>query len=302
MVSLVTNIQGYSIHDGPGIRTVVFFKGCGLECKWCANPECISPKPEIGFVKNLCTKCGKCANSCSRGALTCEEGQMPVILRELCTGCGKCGEVCAYKALVLYGKSMSAGEIFDAIKRDKIFYDSSGGGVTVSGGESLLQPQVVRDLFEKCRQADIHTCIETSGFVAAAAFEKVLPFTDQVLYDLKIMDNEKHRKFTGKPNDLVLSNAGTVAESGVDMLFRMPLVPGVNDDLPNLVETAAFLNSLKLTKKHIELMPYHRLGKGKYDSLGKKYAMADLLPQAPEQIEKVKQFFEIKGITCTVSR
>ena len=302
MVSLVTNIQGYSIHDGPGIRTVVFLKGCALECKWCANPECILPRPEIGFVKNLCTGCGKCAGSCVEHALACDEGQLPVITRERCTGCGKCSGACAYKALILYGKPMTAGEIFDVIKRDTIFYDASGGGVTVSGGEALLQPQLVRDLFEKCRQAGIDTCAETSGFVSTAAFEQVLPVTDRILFDLKIMDKEKHQKFTGKPNDSVLANARKAATSGVPLLFRMPLIPGVNDDALNIDDTAAFINSLGLTEKLIELMPYHRLGKGKYDSLGKKYAMADLVPQTPEQVEKVRKTFEDKGITCSVSR
>ena len=160
MSNLVTNIQGYSIHDGPGIRTVVFLKGCGLECQWCSNPECISSQPEVGFIKVLCTKCGKCAGVCPEEALTCEAGQLPRIDRERCLGCGACSSVCDYKAIVLYGKSMSAGEVFDAVNRDKMFYDASGGGVTVSGGEPLLQPQFVCDLFEKCRRAGIHTCLE----------------------------------------------------------------------------------------------------------------------------------------------
>jgi len=167
MSNLVTNIQGYSIHDGPGIRTVVFLKGCGLECQWCSNPECISSQPEVGFIKVLCTKCGKCAGVCPEEALTCEAGQLPRIDRERCLGCGACSSVCDYKAIVLYGKSMSAGEVFDAVNRDKMFYDASGGGVTVSGGEPLLQPQFVCDLFEKCRRASIHTCLETSGYAGA---------------------------------------------------------------------------------------------------------------------------------------
>lgn len=138
---LVTNIQGYSIHDGPGIRTVVFFKGCGLACRWCSNPECISPLPEIGFVKTLCTKCGKCANTCPQGALALDADNLPQIDRAKCNGCGECIQSCTYNAFVLYGKPMTAGEVFDAVRRDKMFYESSGGGVTVSGGKLFCTPK-----------------------------------------------------------------------------------------------------------------------------------------------------------------
>lgn len=300
MPSLVTNIQGYSIHDGPGIRTVVFFKSCGLECRWCANPECISPQPEVGFIKNLCVKCGKCVDICREQALAVQDNGFPHIDHQKCTGCGKCSGVCSYKALVLYGKPMSAGEIFDMVAGDKMFYDASGGGVTVSGGEPLLQMETVKELLGKCRRAKIHTCIETSGFAVAAALEQVLPLTDYLLFDLKIMDAEKHQKYTGKSNDLILANAKLAAESVKEILFRMPLVPGINDDEQNIRATAQFIRSLK--QNCIELMPYHRLGKGKYDSLGKKYPMGDLPAAAPEQIESAGKLFEQQGITCSISR
>jgi pyruvate formate lyase activating enzyme len=215
MPNMVTNIQGYSIHDGPGIRTVVFFKGCGLVCRWCSNPECISPRTEVGFIKNLCTKCGNCSGVCPDGALVYEEGSFPRINHEKCSGCGACSAVCSYKALTLYGKPMSADEIYDTVSRDKMFYDASGGGVTVSGGEALLQPQLVADLFSKCRQTGTHTCIETSGFAAGSALRQVLPFTDYILYDLKMMNPDKHRQYTGQPNNLILDNARVVAESGI---------------------------------------------------------------------------------------
>jgi pyruvate formate lyase activating enzyme len=302
MPNLVTNVQGYSIHDGPGIRTVVFLKGCGLACQWCSNPECISPRPQVGFVKNLCTKCGKCAAICPEGALVYEEGSYPRINHEKCTGCGVCGSVCAYKALVLYGKSMTADEIYDAVSRDKIFYDASGGGVTVSGGEALLQPQLVHDVFEKCRQAGINTCIETSGYAAESALKQALPFTDYVLYDLKTMNPDKHRQYTGQANDRILANARMAAASGIETLFRMPLIPGINDDLQNIKETADFLHGLGEKACRIELMPYHRLGKGKYDSLDKKYSLSGLLSPEPEQVESTKKTFENYGIACTISR
>jgi pyruvate formate lyase activating enzyme len=302
IANLVTNIQGYSIHDGPGIRTVVFLKGCGLACRWCSNPECISPLPEVGFIKALCTKCGKCAGVCPVDALFFEADQMPRINRERCTGCGECSQACSYKAIVLYGKPMTADEVFDAVSRDKIFYEASGGGVTVSGGEALLQPQFVGELFKKCRQAGIHTCIETSGQATESALRQVLPFTDCVLYDLKHMNSEKHRQYTGQPNDLVLSNAKLVAASRVEALFRMPLIPGVNDNKQNIKETAEFLRGLGASACRIELMPYHRLGKGKYESLDRKYPLPEVLSPEPEEIESVKKAFEDNGIICTVSR
>ncbi|MBN2239876.1 MAG: glycyl-radical enzyme activating protein [Dehalococcoidales bacterium] len=302
MNGLVTNIQGYSIHDGPGIRTVVFFKGCGLECRWCSNPECISPLPETGFIKNLCTQCGKCSGVCPTGALQFSEGQYPNIDRTLCTGCGACSEICSYNALVLYGKPMTDGEIFDAVSGDKMFYDSSGGGVTVSGGESLLQPALVRELFKRCREEGIHTCIETSGYVPASAIDTVIPFTDYVLFDLKHLDSEKHREYTGHSNDRILANAKYVYDSGTEMLFRLPLVPGINDDIHNIKETAGFLHGLGESACRIELMPYHRYGKGKYESLEKEYPLSDILKPEQDYLEQIKHKFENFGILCLISR
>jgi pyruvate formate lyase activating enzyme len=302
MSNLVTNIQGYSIHDGPGIRTVVFFKGCSLECQWCSNPECISPRPEVGFIKALCTKCGKCAEICPDGALVYQSGKFPRIDREQCSGCGACSAVCDYKAIVLYGSSMNAEEIFNAVSRDKIFYDASRGGVTVSGGEALLQPQIVCELFEKCRHASIHTCIETSGYAAGSAWRQVLPYTDYVLYDLKHMNSEKHRQYTGKSNSLILTNAKMVAESSVEILFRMPIIPGINDDLQNIKETADFLHGLGNNVQRIELMPYHRLGKGKYESLDRRFPLSNVPSPEPEHLESIKKAFESSGIGCSISK
>jgi pyruvate formate lyase activating enzyme len=300
--ALVTNIQGYSIHDGPGIRTVVFLKGCSLECQWCSNPECISPRLEVGFIKALCTKCGKCAEICPEGALSYKADKFPHIDHKRCSGCGACSAVCDYKAIVIYGKSMNAEEIFKAISRDKIFYDASNGGVTVSGGEALLQPRLVGDLLEKCHRAGIHTCMETSGYAAESALRQILLYTDYVLYDLKHMDSDKHRRYTGKPNNLILANAKIVVESGKEMLFRMPLIPGINDDRQNIKDTTDFLHRLGNNALRIELMPYHRLGKGKYESLDRRYPLADVRSPEPEHLESIKKAFESQGIGCSISK
>lgn len=301
MTGLVTNIQGYSIHDGPGIRTVVFFKGCGLECRWCSNPECISANAEVGFIKNLCTKCGKCSGVCPDDALDYQEGKYPGIDRRRCNGCSICSMACVYKALITYGQLMNAEEIFDVVKRDKMFYEASSGGVTVSGGEALLQPLMVAALFEKCRQEGIHTCVETSGYAAESAFQQVLPLTDYVLFDLKLMNPDKHQQYTGKPNNLILSNAKLVAKSGVVTLYRMPLIPGINDDAQNIKDTSEFLKGLG-NNTRLELMPYHRLGKGKYESLGKKYLLPDVPIPEQEYLESIKKAFELKGLICTISK
>ncbi len=228
--------------------------------------------------------------------------ELPRIDHQLCTGCGECISVCNYKALVLYGKQMSVEEIFDTVNRDKMFYQASGGGVTVSGGEPLLHPRFVCALFDKCRQAGIHTCIETSGHAAKSALRQVLPHTDYVLYDLKHQNSSKHRQYTGKPNNLILANAKIVTKSGVEVLFRMPLIPGINDGLQNIRQTADFLNGLGNKAFNIELMPYHRLGKGKYESLDRPYRLSELLPPEPDHVELVKKAFEDYGTICSISR
>jgi len=301
MHALVTNIQGFSIHDGPGIRTTVFLKGCALSCRWCANPECISRKPELGLIKVLCKRCAACETVCSREAMGFDAEGLPVINRRRCIGCGQCASVCTYKALVVYGRRMSLQEVFEAVSADKLFYDSSGGGVTISGGEPLMQARFVRALFDNLHDHAIHTCIETSGCVNSLVWRDILPSIDYVLYDLKLMESEKHRTFTGQPNDLTLSNAKVVVESGREFLFRMPLIPDVNDSPQNIKETAHFLKGLGKKAERIELMPYHRLGESKYTALGRRYRLHGLPPIEPEQAERVKHAFEEHGIECSVS-
>ena len=301
MNTLVSNIQGYSIHDGPGIRTTVFLKGCGLACQWCSNPENISFKPELGYIANLCANCGACAEACSEHAITIEENYNHID-RKRCTCCGDCESICSHHALVLYGRSMSVEEVFDIVKRDQMFYVRSGGGITISGGEPLLHHQFVSLLFEKCHLEDIHTCIETSGYAPSPNLIEILPLSNYVLFDLKFLDAEKHKQYTGKLNTLIQENAKIVANSGVDFLFRMPLIPDVNNSLQNIYDTIDFLRSLGGLAKRIELMPYHRLGESKYRALGKEYILQNIKPMEIGQAEAVQQIFEQNGISCTISR
>lgn len=299
--AVITNIQGYSIHDGPGIRTVVFFKGCPLSCKWCANPECISGKPQMGFIEILCKGCGKCIDACPNNAISIGEGRYRIDYSR-CVACGTCRDNCSYGALVKYGDLMNVDEVWDAVRRDKMFYDTSKGGVTVSGGEPLLYAPFVRELFELCRMEGIGTCVETCGFVDPDALLEVMPVTDRFLFDLKHMDSDTHKRYTGHHNDIILKNAALIIECGADVVFRQPLIPGVNDSLTNIEATAGFLKNLGERALSLELMPFHRMGRDKYKWLNIEYCMDDPVIMDNEALEDVKKTYIDRGINCTISR
>jgi pyruvate formate lyase activating enzyme len=299
--AVITNIQGYSIHDGPGIRTVVFFKGCSLSCQWCANPECISGKPQMGFIEVLCHGCGKCIETCPNNAISIDEDKHRIDYSR-CEACGKCGDNCNYGALVKYGDLMTVDEVWDAVKRDKMFYDTSNGGVTVSGGEPLLHAPFVRELFELCRGEQIGACVETCGFVDSDAFLEVIPMTDLFLFDLKHLDSDTHKLYTGHNNDKILKNAAFIIEHGADVVFRQPLIPGVNDSPINIEATAGFLKNLGEKALRLELMPFHRMGRNKYKALDMEYPLGELDIMDFEDLEAVKKAYIDRGISCTISR
>ena len=298
---VITNIQGFSLHDGPGIRTVVFFKGCPLACRWCANPECISGAPEIGFMHALCTHCWRCLKACPRGAVRCEENVHRIDYSR-CLVCGNCVTSCGFGALIRYGDTMTVGEVWNAVRRDRMFYDSSGGGVTVSGGEPLLKTEFVRELLACCKEDGIGTCVETCGFADRKAFDEILPVTDYFLFDLKHMDAAVHEKHTGQPNERILANASLLLERGANVLFRQPLIPGLNDSRGNITATAGFLTDIGASAAGLELMPYHRMGQSKYRALDMKYTMEEIEPCGNETAESVRIAYEALGISCRISQ
>jgi pyruvate formate lyase activating enzyme len=299
--AIITNIQGFSIHDGPGIRTVVFFKGCPLSCQWCANPECLSDTPRMGFIETLCAHCGTCLDVCTNNAIRDTEGEHRIDYSR-CKSCGRCKDQCYYGALVRYGESMTLAEVWKEVKRDKMFYDSSGGGVTASGGEPLLWAGFVRELFKLCRQERINTCVETCGFADPETLLEIIPVTDYFLFDLKHMDPDAHRKYTGQSNAQIMRNAALLLEQGADVVFRHPLVPGINDSIRNIEATAGFLTGLGGKAARLEIMPYHRVGESKYRALNMVYAMNGVAAADDEQLEAVRKAYVQCGIKCTISR
>ncbi|MGB9919710.1 MAG: glycyl-radical enzyme activating protein [Moorellales bacterium] len=294
---MVFNIQRYSIDDGPGIRTTVFLKGCPLRCLWCSNPESQSADPEVVHRDSLCIRCGRCVEVCPKHAIALTEKGVG-IARGLCECCGRCVEVCDPGALKMLGSEMSVQEVFAEVRRDRSYYEYSCGGVTVSGGEPLQQPEFVAELFVRCQKAGIHTCLDTSGYADREALEKVLPHTDLVLFDLKHPDPEVHRRLTGVGISVILRNLRHLVEKGKAVVIRIPVVPGYNDRPEEVRSQARVVADLGLGR--VDLMPYHRLGVGKYQMLDRSYGLLEVTPPSREQLENIRQTFEAYGIDCRI--
>jgi pyruvate formate lyase activating enzyme len=298
----IFNIQRFSVQDGPGIRTTVFLKGCPLTCLWCSNPESQSPLPEVAHRDSLCIGCGVCLKVCDRGAtrLIAGEGVPRVeIDRRKCVTCGKCIEACSARARKIYGQTMTVEEVFEEIRKDIDFYSNSGGGVTASGGEPLSQADFVTELFRQSHRIGIHTTLETCGYAERSVLEKVLPETDLVLYDLKLLDSHGHRKSTGKSNRQILSNAKVTAERGIPVRFRIPLIPGMNDSAENLDAIARFISELDPVPP-VDLLPYHRFGESKYGMLDREYQLSDLRTPEQAQIETAMEVFKRYHLDCAI--
>lgn len=284
MTGRVFNIQRFSIHDGPGIRTTVFLKGCTLRCAWCHNPESISPERELACFPNKCIRCGHCVEACETGAMRLEDGKR-VHDRSLCRVCGRCAEACYAEAIVMEGREVTAGEVVAEVLKDKPFYDTSSGGVTLSGGEPLLQAGFCAEVMAQCRERGIHTALDTAACVPWGEFEKVLPFTRLILLDLKLADTERHRQATGAGNELILANARRLGTTGIPLMVRIPIVPGWTDDEANLAAIADFARGLP-NLDAVELLPYHRFAEAKYQRLGRAYALQGT--PAPEAVRMAR--------------
>jgi pyruvate formate lyase activating enzyme len=284
---IVFNIQRYSLHDGPGIRTIVFLKGCPLDCQWCSNPESKSAKKQIVLKPDGCLSCGKCYEVCPSGARADSNFTG-------CTFCGECAKICPMEALEIIGREMTVDEVLEEVEKDRSFFHSSGGGVTLSGGEPLVQHKFAYELIRALKKMHLHTAIETTGYAPFENAEKVLGSVDLILYDLKHMDDEKHKKYTGVSNALILENARRIAKTKKDdMIFRMPLIGGVNADRENLERLADFAEELGVLEVH--LLPYHKYGEGKYKKLGVEYIFEGYTPDDAE-IEEDIRLLEARGI------
>ena len=264
---LVFDIQRYSIHDGPGIRTTVFLKGCPLRCYWCQNPESQSAKPEIFFDRSRCSGCGECLRVCPEGAGSLSNGRVRLD-REICRGCGKCIDVCPQETRKLVGRSMTVDEVMGPILKDVKFYENSGGGVTLSGGEPTAQLHFSLALLRRCKELGLHTALETCGYVSRTNLEKLLEYTDFFLYDIKHLHGGKYLEGTGENNVRILENARRIAQVR-PMIVRVPLIPDFNDSPEEIRAIARFVKK-ELGSIKVELLPYNRLGEGKYERLDRR--------------------------------
>ena len=298
MKGTVFNIMRYSVHDGPGIRTTVFLKGCPLHCKWCHNPEAISSEVELMYRKDRCLRCGDCVTACPHGAATLIDGKT-AIDRELCMQCGTCVDACAADARELIGKEMSVDEVMLEIMKDVPFYDQSGGGVTFSGGEPLLQHEFLLECLKACKARRLRTALDTTGFSSPAIVERISEYTDLFLYDLKTMDDTRHKEYTGVSNALVLQNLRMLSRRGKEIIIRMPVIPGVNDQPDNIRETGAFVASLG-TVREMQILPYHDAGAEKYSRLGRDNPMPVTLPASHEVMSHVAENLREYGLTINV--
>ena len=296
---LVFDIKRYAINDGPGIRIAVFLKGCNLNCAWCHNPESISAEAERMYSSSRCIKCGTCVAACPEKAITLiPEGIITDMA--LCIMHGKCAGVCPTKAIEISGREISSAEIIQEIEKERPFFDQSGGGVTFSGGEPLLHHKFLIRLLKECGKLGIHRAVDTAGSVKTDIILQVAEHTDLFLYDLKFMDPEKHRKWTGVTNEKILENLKALADTGAKIIIRIPLIGGVNDDAENIETTARFVAGLSGVKKEVNLLPYHKIAQTKYQKLGRPEDF-QLLKEPSREIQlQAISIFQKYGLMATI--
>ena len=287
----VFNIQRYSLHDGPGVRTTVFLKGCPACCLWCHNPESQSFDPEILVLETRCVSCGTCATVCANGA--------PSPGSSLCTACGACVEACPAGARQLAGRDTTVDEVMEEVLRDRVFYDESGGGVTFSGGEPLAQPAFLASLLAACRAASLHTAVDTCGFAPRERLLALAPLVDLFLFDVKLVDDDRHRALTGLEAAPILDNLRALAAAHGSVWVRVPVVPGHTDAEADVAATAALVASLPAVRK-VCLLPYHRTGAAKASRLGRPYPLPDLSPPPPARLETLAALFRDRGLAVQI--
>lgn len=297
--NLVFDIKRYAINDGPGIRVTIFLKGCPLACRWCHNPESISPKVQKMYARSKCIGCGECVKNCPMQA--CELTTEGIVTDEsLCIRCGRCAEVCPSLATEMSGTYKSVADLLEVIENERPFFDQSGGGVTFSGGEPLMFPGFLSEILYACGLLQIHRTVDTSGLATTKTLLDIARHTDLFLYDLKLMDSKKHKDWTGTGNKLILNNLKVLAKSGADIQIRIPLIKDVNDDDENIEATAAFVAGLCGPKKQVDLLPYHNAAGGKFASLGREYTTEAMAEPDADDLARVIARFAARGLTATV--
>lgn len=295
--ALVFNIQRYSLHDGPGIRTLIFLKGCPLSCLWCSNPESQNIKPQIVSTSSKCINCGACVQKCTHNASILKEGKVQFNI-DKCTSCGQCLDLCPTNAKEIIGKTMTVEEVIKEIEKDNQFYKNSGGGVTFSGGEPSLHYQFLQEIVPKLKEKGIHVAIETTGYCEWENFWTAVADMDLVLFDLKQMDNKKHEKYAGVSNYLILSNAEKISKLKTT-IFRVPIIPGYNDDTENIQEIVTMLKRIDF-KGMVNLLPYHPYGKAKYTKIGKTYNLEEVKVPLKEKMENIASIFKKDNIDVII--
>ncbi|KKM10351.1 hypothetical protein SY88_14220 [Clostridiales bacterium PH28_bin88] len=287
----VFNIQRYAVHDGPGIRTIVFLKGCPMRCDWCENPESIEPRRQLAFYSPKCIGCGDCQPACPRGAIDLTRAER--IDRVRCDNCGQCARVCPVAALKLIGEDLTVEDVLAQVLRDRKFYERSGGGVTISGGEPTLQYDFLYALLQACKDEGLHTVLETNGLVAWEKLEQLTPLVDIFYLDLKSIDPALHKQHTGVSNDLILSNARKLMAKKQAVVFRLPLIPGINTTTAQLELMADFLNEIKA--KEVHLLPYHKLGENKLASIHSGLHPLPVPEMSRGEAEELQKLFHAPG-------